>query len=128
MLDLLDSYDGSAAARQHVVDGARAQHAAAIASKGRGDLELVARAEAEVAADPRGRIREDAAGEATVWAAGRRFRGGRFEVPPLCELRARALAARARADRPAAALRLWVLDGAGPVTDIGWLQAAAAPG
>ena len=46
----------------------------------------------------------------------------------LCELRSRALAARARAGRPALRPRLWILDGASPATDIGALQAAAAPG
>ncbi|HWU87469.1 MAG TPA: hypothetical protein VN253_09345 [Kofleriaceae bacterium] len=127
MLDLLDGHDGSAAARRRVEEGVPALLAAALASKGRGDLALVERAEAEVRADP-GRIRVNDAGEATVYAAGRGFRGGRFETPALCALRARALATRERADRPAAALRLWVIDGVSPVTDIGALQAFAAPG
>jgi hypothetical protein len=128
MLDLLDGYDGSAAARRRVEDGIRELMGAVLASKGRGDGSLVARAEAEVRADPAWCIRVNDAGEATVYAVGRSFRGGRFETPPLCELRAHALAARVRAGRPRAALRLWVLDGAGPVTDIGALQAWAAPG
>src|SRR5262245_1301288 len=128
MLELLDGYDGSAAARRRIEEGIGAYLAAALASKGRGDLGLVARAEAEVAADPARAIRVNAAGEATVYAAGRSFRGGRFEAPPLCELRARALEARGRAGRPPSALTLWVLDGASPVTDIGTLQAFAPPG
>lgn len=128
MLELLEHYDGSAEARRRVEDGVGARLAAALAGKGRGDLVLVARAEAEVAADPARRIRINDAGAATVYAAGRSFRGGRFETPALCELRARALATRERAGRPPAALRLWVLDGASPVTDIGTLQATAAPG
>ncbi|HWO19563.1 MAG TPA: hypothetical protein VNO30_12335 [Kofleriaceae bacterium] len=128
MLELLDDYDGSAAAQRRLEDGIDEATRAALVSKGRGDQELVARAEADVQADPGRCIRMNDAGEATVYAAGRSFRGGRFETPPLCELRARALAARARAGRPRAGLRLWVLDGASPVTDIGALQAAAAPG
>ena len=127
MLDLLDGHDGSAAARRRVEDGVQALLPAVLASKGRGELALVERAEAEVRADP-GRIRFNDAGEATVYAAGRGFRGGRFETPALCALRARALATRERAGRPAAALRLWVIDGISPVTDIGALQACAAPG
>lgn len=128
MLDLLDRYDGSGAARRRLEDKLQAQTAEVIASRGRGDGTLVERAEAEVAADPVRCIRHNDVGEATVYAAGRSFRGGRFETPPLCALRARALATRERAGRPRAALRLWVLDGASPVTDIGALQALAAPG
>jgi hypothetical protein len=128
MLDLLDGYDGSASARRRVEDGIRERTGAAVASRGRGDGSLVARAEAEVRTDPVQRIRFNDAGEATVYAAGRSFRGGRFETPALCALRTRALATRERAGRPRAALRLWVMDGASPVSDIGALQAAAAPG
>lgn len=128
MLDLLDGYDGSAAAQERVEDGIRERHAAAIASKGCGDRSLVGRAEAEVKADPRRCIRINDTDEATVYAAGRSFRAGRLDTPTLSALATRALATRERAGRPAAALRLWVLDGASPVTDIGALQASAAPG
>lgn len=88
----------------------------------------VARIEAEVAADPRQALRFDSTGRATLVAAGRRYQAGRFEVLRLCELRARALAARVAAGRPAATRRLWVFDGASPASDIGALQATAAPG
>jgi hypothetical protein len=128
MLELLDGYDGSASARRRMEDGIRERTGATIASRGRGDGSLVARAEAEVRTDPVQRIRFNDAGEATLYAAGRSFRGGRFETPALCALRTRALATRERAGRPRAALRLWVMDGASPVSDIGALQAAAAPG
>jgi hypothetical protein len=126
MLQLLDGYDGSDAARQRLIEGLDAQLAAVLASRGRGDRGLVARAEDEVKADPR-RIRLDDRGDATVEAAGRVFRGGRFEVLPLCALRARAIEARDRGGRTGA-LRLWAIDGASPVTDIGALQAFAPPG
>lgn len=90
----------------------------------RGDLDrgLVERAEAEVCADPASAIRFSPEGFATVTAAGRHFAGGRFELPSLGELRR-------RVGGPAGSgrLRLWVLEGASPVTDIGALQATAPP-
>jgi hypothetical protein len=128
MLDLLDRYDGSATARQRLVDGLTALHRTVLASREAGDATQVARAEAEVKANPSRCVRFNDLGDATVYAAGRRYEGGRFEIPRLCELRARALSARERAGRPPAVLRLWVLDGSGPLTDIGALQATAAPG
>lgn len=128
MLEMLDRYDRTATARQRLVERWRAQLEAVLASRGTGDATQVARAEADVSANPAGCIRFNDAGSATVYAAGRAYQGGRFEIPRLCELRARALATRERAGRPPAALRLWVLDGASPLTDIGTLQATAAPG
>ncbi len=126
MLHLLDvcGEDG----RDAVIAGFDDHLRSTLAARGGGDAAAVARAEAEVAADPPGTIRFDASGTATVTAGGRAYQGGRFEVLPLCELRSRALAMRARAGRPDARRRLWVLDGASPVTDIGALQASAAPG
>jgi len=128
MLELIEQFDGTAGARQRLIDDVERRGAQVVASRRRGDLSLVARAEAEVRADPGGRIRIDGSGEATVHAVGRAFRGGRFEVPPLCALKARAVEARAKAGRPALRPRLWVLDGAGPATDIGALQATAPAG
>jgi hypothetical protein len=81
-----------------------------------------------VAYDPKRALRFASDGSATLVAAGRRYQAGRFEVLRLCELRARALAARERGHRRTPHLRLWVLDGASPATDIGALQATAAPG
>src|SRR5262245_51038998 len=127
MLHLLDGYDGTPAARQRLIDGLGDHHRAVVASRGRGDRDQVARAEADVRADPARCIRFADDGHATVYAAGRAYAGGRFEVPALCGLRARALATRERAGRPRADLRLWILDGAGPVTDIGALQAPPPP-
>ena len=101
MLELIEQFDGSAGSRQRLIDGVERHGAQVVASRRCGDLSLVARAEAEVRADPGGRIRIDGSGEAMVHAVGRAFRGGRFEVPPLCALKARALEARARAGRPA---------------------------
>src|SRR5262245_27762357 len=127
MLHLLDGYDGTPAARQRLIDGLGDHHRAVVASRGRGDRDQVARAEAAVRADPARCIRFADDGHATVYAAGRSHAGGRFETPPLCALAARAVATREGAGRPAAVLRLWIVDGAGPVTDIGALQATAPP-
>ena len=126
MIHLLDTWDERA--RGAVIAAFDDHLRRAIEARGGGDVDAVARVEAEVAADPARTIRFDASGAATVTAAGRAYQGGRFEVLRLCELRSRALATRARAGRPAATRRLWVLDGASPATDIGALQATAAPG
>jgi hypothetical protein len=127
MLELIEQFEGGAAARQRLIDGIDRHTAAVQASRDQGDAALVERAEAEVRADPEGRIRFDASGRATVLALGRGFAGGRFEVPALCALKARALDARVRAGRPAARARLWLIDGAGAASDIGALQATAPP-
>jgi hypothetical protein len=127
MLEMIEQFDGSAAGRRQLLDGLERHGAAGVASRGKGDVSAVARAEAEVRADPRGCIRFDGHGEATVRALGRRFRGGRFEVPTLCALKARAVEARAAAGRPVLRPRLWVIDGVSPANDIGALQAIAPP-
>jgi hypothetical protein len=128
VIELLDECDDREDTRGAVVAGFDDHLRAAIAARGRGDEHQVARVEAEVAADPARTIRFAAGGTATVTAAGCSYQGGRFEVLRLCELRSRALATRARAGRPAVRRRLWIFDGASPATDIGALQATAAPG
>lgn len=128
MLELLDGYDGSAAAQRRILEGLARHQQAVLAARGRGDLRQVAAAEGEVCADPTRCLRFNDSGVATLYAAGRAYQAGRFETPQLGDLRARARAARQRAGDPAARARLFVLDGAGPLTDIGALQAAAPPG
>lgn len=127
MLALIEQFDGTAAGRRQVIEGIERHTAAMMASKDRGDLGQLARVEAEVRTDPRGAIRSDGRGVATVRAQGRAFCGGRFEVLPLCALKAQALEARVAAGRPAARVRLWVVDGVSPASDIGALQATAPP-
>jgi hypothetical protein len=127
VLHLLHDHDATAAGRARLEDQFRSHLRAVLASRQRGDLSQVARAEAEVRKDPRNRIRFDDAGLATVEAAGRPYRGGRFESLPLGPLRERARRAREGAGSPKARLRLWVFDGASPLADIGALQATAAP-
>lgn len=134
MLHLLSPYDGGAASRRQLLAGLDQHLRAVVDSKGRGDLDQVARAETAVLADPARALRFSDSGHATLHAGGRRYQAGRFEIPHLCALHARALRARgARAargagtERPAARLRLFVLEGASPATDIGALQATAPP-
>jgi hypothetical protein len=128
VIHLLDHCEDRAATGASVIAGFDDHLRAAVAARGRGDPGQVERVEADVAADPARAIRFDATGAATVTGARRSYQGGRFEVLRLCELRSRALAARVRAGRPSARRRLWVFDGASPATDIGALQATAAPG
>ena len=87
--------------------------------------ELLARIEREVAASPESAFTFAEDGEATLTAAGRSYGAGRFTTPTLGELRAR-LAARPKTG--GGRLVLSVLQGAHPLTDIGTLQATAAPG
>jgi hypothetical protein len=94
----------------------------------RGDRSLVPRVEGEVRADPDAHIRFDPSGLATLEAAGRVFNGGRFEAPRLGTLLRRAEAAKAKSGGAGGSLRLFVLDGASPATDIGALQATAPAG
>jgi hypothetical protein len=93
-----------------------------------GDRDLVFRVERVVAQDPSGSFAFDANGHAVLHADGHVFDAGRFETTTLRELRTRAESARERAGRPGARLRLHVVDGASPATDIGTLQAAAPSG
>jgi hypothetical protein len=80
------------------------------------DRQRVARMEKQIADDPEATIRFDAQGFATVSAAGESWAAGRFTTPSLAELKQRTQAGQER-------IRLCVLDGGGPMTDIGSLQA-----
>ena len=124
MLDLLARIDPS---DRSALRAALTAHLHAVSAAGpRGDLGVVARVEAEVRADPGAHIRFDPTGLATLDAAGRTFKAGRFETPRLGELRRRA--EDAKTGSAGGALRFFVLDGASPATDIGALQATAPEG
>jgi hypothetical protein len=127
MLDLLARSDPSHPA---ALRDALTAHLHAVSAPGpRGDLRLVDHVEAEVSAAPGEHIRFDPTGLATLEAAGRTFKAGRFGTPRLGALRRRAEEAKAAASGGAGgALRFFVLDGASPATDIGALQATAPPG
>ena len=68
----------------------------------------------------------DAAGAAMVRTADAHVPAGRFETPSIGELRRRA--ASARRGGTGGRVRLWVLEGVSPATDIGSLQATTGPG
>lgn len=104
------------------LDAARAR---VRASAGRGGRSLVAAAERAVRADPRTAITFDAEGSATVTAGDRHYGGGRFAPRSVGGLRA-SVASRGRPTTPPPTFS--VLEGSDPVTDIGALQAMAAPG
>jgi len=114
MLDSLDHFDASETDRSRVVG---AFHT----SRPRGDRarrSQVDHWEAAVEADPEGSLVLDEEGMASLGG----LAAGRFETLSLAELRR-------RAGRSATgSVRLWVLDGANPLTDIGALQAQAPPG
>jgi hypothetical protein len=92
-----------------------------MATAGQGNPELVEAAELAVRADPSNAFEFDADGFATLKVREHSWHAGRFETPTIAELRRRARGG-------GGCLRLWVLDGAGPATDIGGLQATAADG
>jgi hypothetical protein len=97
------------------------------ASRGRGDRQLVARAERAVAAKPEEAFRFDSAGRATLNSPAGTWSAGRFETPTIGDLRSRAVIQRPDLSARTATARLWVFDGGSPFTDIGSLQATAAP-
>ncbi len=99
------------------------------ASVGKGDAAEVARAEDAIRRDP-SRLRFDPDGTAWVEVLGLKACGGRFETPTLGELRRRLAALPAAKQLPTsgALVRLQVLLGTGPITDVGALQALSPPG
>jgi hypothetical protein len=123
----LESFDGSPAAERQLTEGLERHLHAVLASEGRGDRSQVVRAEEEVRADPKHCILLDSIGEATVRTRGRTYLGGRFETPTLGELMRRARALH-HGGPPLARLRLWLLHGVSPITDIGAMQAFAPHG
>lgn len=122
MIDLLVAHGTDPVREDELLRAIEAHEAAVLASAGRGERRHVGRTEAVVRADPAGAFSFDKDGGATVAAGGSAWRAGRFEPVSLGVLRARA-AERARGG--SARLRLWVLDGANPTTDIGSLQGHA---
>jgi hypothetical protein len=115
---------------KHAVDPAAgpeldAAMEALLGTAGRGQADLVETAELAVrAAGPGAAFSFGADGFATLRVGEHTWHAGRFETPSIAELRERAGSAGARGGR----LCLWVLDGAGLVTDVGGLQATAPAG
>ena len=125
MIDLLLEQAGDPSVEQQFLRELSAHVAAVKASSGAGDRRQVARIEAAVRAAPERSFHFDAAGAGTLRGDGVDIPAGRFETPSIGALRERAAAGRGGAG---GRVRLWVLDGASPATDIGSLQAAAGPG
>jgi hypothetical protein len=123
MIDLLLKHSGDQAADPDLIDAIGAHEAVVRASAGGGDRRQVAAAEAAVRADPGQAFTFDAAGAATLAAGGRRWRAGQFEAAAIGVLRARASAVRPSANGREGRVRLFVIEGASPATDIGSLQA-----
>jgi hypothetical protein len=108
-------------------DHLHAHTSAVRASAHQGDRRWVTDAESHARANPEGAFSFDARGDATLTAGAHRWHAGHFEVASIADLRGRAqqqLAGREERGR----LRFFVLDGSGPATDIGALQATASPG
>ena len=87
---------------------------------GRGDRSLVARAEREVSDDPGRSFLARPDGTFRLECAAGSWAAGRFTTPSIRELEA-------ELDAGSGRLRFFVLVGASPLTDIGWLQATAPP-
>jgi hypothetical protein len=125
MMELLIALGAEAAREDELLRGIREHESALLSSAGKGDPAQVSIAEAAARADPAAAFTFDSDGAAELHAAGRTWSAGRFEPVSLGDLRARAAAL---ARDSTARLRLWVLDGASPATDIGSLQGCASSG
>lgn len=126
MIELLLAQAGHPNRERQFLQELSAHVAAVAASAGVGDRRQVRQCEAAVRADPESSFRFDASGAGTLRTADRSFPAGRFETPSIGALRKRVAAA--RTGGAGGRVRLWVLDGASPATDIGSLQATAGPG
>jgi hypothetical protein len=123
LIQFLDSVDNISAdvPLRRQVDA----HVAALrASASRGNRHRVRSAEETVKLEPERSFSFDSAGTATLRADGQTSCAGRFETPSISELRARCMASAAGA-AARGRVKLWVLDGASPATDIGSLQATS---
>jgi len=123
MIDLLLKHSGDQAAESDLLDAIGAYEATVRASSGRGDRHQVAVAETAAQADPGRAFTFDAAGAATLSAGEQRWRAGRFETATIGVLRARAALVPPSANRSVDRVRLFVIEGTSPATDIGSLQA-----
>jgi len=99
-----------------------AARARVLASKGKGDINLVADVEKEVKRALQSSISFDPTDLATVEAGDQRYCGGRFATPSIGELEASVIK---RAAKGSPTPTISVIEGRDPVTDIGALQAMA---
>lgn len=124
MIDLILMQATDPAQELRLRDQIAAHTTALRSSAGHGHRGQVAQVEQAVQANPAGAFAFDATGSATLTTARYSWHAGRFEIISLGDLRARAR--RHAAGATDAQLRLWVFDGASPVTDIGSLQATSS--
>jgi len=97
---------------------------ALLASAGAGKRSSLQRAEQAVRLDPAHAFSFDATGVATLAADGKTWCAGRFQTLSVGELRSRIATSPLNAPTKGR-VRLWMLDGASPATDIGSLQAGS---
>ena len=125
MIDLLLRHAGDQGSDTDLLRSIGTHVAAVQASARGGDRRQVAQAEAVVRADPRQAFTFDGAGAATLSANERTWHAGTFETGAIGVLKTRASGARRTIAASGARVRLFVLDGTSPATDIGSLQASA---
>ena len=89
-----------------------------------GDRASVSRAEQMVKDDPHAAFELDASASATLHCGRESWRAGRFETPTIGSLEDEL---RASTSNELGSLKLSVLEGVSPLSDIGWLQASAPP-
>jgi hypothetical protein len=122
-IDLLLAHGADEKLDGELVRAFAAHEASVLDSAGKGDSAQVRAAEAAVRRDPRVAFTFDEAGSATLTAAGRSWRAGRFEPLSIGDLRKRVTGS---STGKRGRVRLCVLDGASPATDIGSLQGHAS--
>ena len=115
---------------QGAAEAVAATHLAeALASRNGGDASALLRAEGSAARDAESAFHLDPTGVATLRTTGQdgseSWCAGRFETPTVGSLERQLQASQPRAG---GSLKLSVLDGVSPLTDIGWLQASAPEG
>src|SRR5580704_18261793 len=125
MLDLLLAHGANDRSDDELVQAFAAREAALLRPARAADRTQVSEAESAVSSAPTAAFSCDASGTATLTAAGHTWHAGRFEPLSIGELRTRA-ARTSQAQR--ARIRLWVLAGDSPATDIGSLQSQAGAG
>lgn len=125
MIDLLLEYAGESGFENKFLN-ALSEHITAVEKSARaGDRRQVARIEAELQAQPEDSFHFDQDETGILCTGETRFSVGRFEAVSISDLQRRAIAAREKVT--GGRVRLFILDGVSPATDIGSLQATAGP-
>jgi hypothetical protein len=123
VIDLLVEHGADPARDGELLRALAAHHAAVMRSAGGGDLRLVGQVESAVRVAPARAFAFDESGGAALTVGGRTWAAGRFESVSIGELRRRATALHHPINGQPARIKLWLIDGGSPATDIGSLQA-----